>query len=144
MRYQDPVRDLGKTDAIAKSVENRNRRKIVQKTHEEEYQSALQSTKEKIAKVEGPDMKESMQDSFRQWYMDHKRSTGKFPEFPDDEVWQQPGFKFDALNRAKSAGSKNGEGEDGEGSDSKTVASNEDGRSFHYFEYHRDNTNQFQ
>jgi hypothetical protein len=39
-------------------------------------------------------MKEAIQDSFRQWYMEHKRIFGKFPEFPPDEVWQKPGFQF--------------------------------------------------
>lgn len=48
----------------------------------------------RITKVEGPDMKESIQDSFRQWYMEHKRIFGKFPEFPEDETWQKPGFQF--------------------------------------------------
>ena len=45
-------------------------------------------------KIEGPDIKETMQDSFRQWYMEHKRIFGKFPDFPDDEIWQKDGFKF--------------------------------------------------
>ena len=45
-------------------------------------------------KIEGPDIKESIQDSFRQWYMEHKRIFGKFPEFPQDEVWQEASFKF--------------------------------------------------
>ncbi|KAJ3318253.1 Dynein regulatory complex protein 11 [Blyttiomyces sp. JEL0837] len=73
---------------------NRSRRKVVQTQHEEEYQASLVNTKEKIAKVEGPDMKESLQDSFRQWYMEFKRINGKFPEFPPDKLWQQPGFQF--------------------------------------------------
>ena len=44
-------------------------------------------------------MRESMQDSFRQWYMEHKRVSGKFPEFPDDTIWQHPTFKFGAEPR---------------------------------------------
>lgn len=48
----------------------------------------------RITKVEGPDMKEGIQDSFRQWYMESKRTTGSLPEFPADEVWQQSDFKF--------------------------------------------------
>jgi IQ and AAA domain-containing protein len=44
--------------------------------------------------MEGTDMKEAIQDEFRQWYMEYKRLNGKFPEFPADEVWQQPNFKF--------------------------------------------------
>ncbi|KAI9193720.1 uncharacterized protein BJ171DRAFT_447074 [Polychytrium aggregatum] len=73
---------------------NSNRRKVIQQKHEEEYQQALITTKEKIAKVEGPDMKEAMQDNFRQWYMEYKRINGKFPDFPADKVWQVTGFQF--------------------------------------------------
>ncbi|KAJ3355843.1 Dynein regulatory complex protein 11 [Entophlyctis luteolus] len=83
-----------KQSANAKAEINRNRRKIIQNQHEEEYQAALVNTKEKISKIEGPDMKESMQDSFRQWYMEYKRVNGKFPDFPPDSLWQQPGFQF--------------------------------------------------
>ncbi|KAJ3030613.1 UNVERIFIED_CONTAM: Dynein regulatory complex protein 11 [Siphonaria sp. JEL0065] len=83
-----------KQSPMAKSETNRTRRKIIQIQHEEEYQAALVNTKEKISKVEGPDMKENMQDSFRQWYMEFKRVNGKFPDFPDDSVWQLPGFQF--------------------------------------------------
>ncbi|ORZ39517.1 hypothetical protein BCR44DRAFT_74550 [Catenaria anguillulae PL171] len=73
---------------------NIKRRKDIQVQHEEEYQQALISIKEKIRKVEGPDMKESYQDAFRQWYMDSKREQGKFPDFPPDEEWKLPDFKF--------------------------------------------------
>lgn len=45
-------------------------------------------------------MKEAMQDDFRQWYMEHKRSHGVFPEFPKEEVWQHSGFKFTSLDNA--------------------------------------------
>jgi SpoVK/Ycf46/Vps4 family AAA+-type ATPase len=43
-------------------------------------------------------MKEAMQEDFRQWYMEHKRSNGVFPEFPEEEIWRQPGFKFGAVD----------------------------------------------
>ncbi|KAJ3076108.1 Dynein regulatory complex protein 11 [Podochytrium sp. JEL0797] len=81
---------------LIKSELNRNRRKLIQQQHEEEYQAALVNTKEKISKVEGPDMKENMQDQFRQWYMEVKRVNGKFPEFPEDAVWKMEGFVFGA------------------------------------------------
>ncbi|KAJ3375689.1 Dynein regulatory complex protein 11 [Allomyces arbusculus] len=74
--------------------ENMRRRKDIQKQHEEEFQQALVSVKDKIRKVEGPDIKESYQDAFRQWYMDFKREAGKFPDFPPDEQWKLPGFAF--------------------------------------------------
>lgn len=39
-------------------------------------------------------MKERIQDSFRQWYLDYKRETGIFPEFPSDEDFAKPDFMF--------------------------------------------------
>lgn len=39
-------------------------------------------------------MKEAIQDDFRQWYMEFKRVSGKFPDFPEEEVWKTAGFKF--------------------------------------------------
>jgi len=74
---------------------NGERRKVLQKQYEEDYQQALVDIKEKIRKVEGSDMKETLQDNFRQWYMEYKKVTGKFPEFPPDKTWQQPDYRFD-------------------------------------------------
>ncbi|KND02216.1 uncharacterized protein SPPG_02701 [Spizellomyces punctatus DAOM BR117] len=84
-----------KNNPMVRAENNRNRRKVVQLQHEEEYQQALVNTREKIMRVEGPDMKEALQDSFRQWYMEYKRINSKFPDFPADKVWQEPGFKFE-------------------------------------------------
>lgn len=89
-----PPVDPQKISSIQKSEATRDRRRQLRKQHEEEYAQALISTKEKILKVEGPDMKESIQDSFRQWYMEYKRINGKLPDFPDDEVWKQNDFQF--------------------------------------------------
>lgn len=93
----------------AKAEANRFRRKVVQVQHEEEYQSALINTKDKIAKVEGPDMREGMQDSFRQWYMEYKRANGKFPDFPPDKYWQNPNFKFSTYVEGKELDEDEGE-----------------------------------
>ncbi|TPX33247.1 hypothetical protein SmJEL517_g03843 [Synchytrium microbalum] len=84
----------GSSAAKALSEQNRARRKITQTQHEEEYQQALINTKEKLMKVEGPEIRETMQDNFRQWYMDHKKTHGKFPEFPSEDEWNTPGFSF--------------------------------------------------
>jgi IQ and AAA domain-containing protein len=64
-------------------------------------------------------MKEGIQDSFRQWYMEYKRIHGKFPEFPADKVWQQPGFQFSVNDDGKEP---QGDSEDGEnnGDDAKS------------------------
>lgn len=73
------------------------RRKLLQNQYEEEYQKALITTKEKIHRIEGPSMIESLQDDFRQWYMEHKRVAGTFPDFPDDDIFLAAGFKFTGL-----------------------------------------------
>lgn len=53
--------------------------------------------------MEGPDIKEAIQDDFRQWYMEYKRTYGKFPEFPSQEDWEKPDFKFSIENSAQDA-----------------------------------------
>jgi hypothetical protein len=83
-----------KNDAISKLEQNLSRRKMLQIQFEEEYLQALVSTKEKILRMEGPDIKEAIQDDFRQWYMEYKRIYGNFPEFPKEEQWKKPDFKF--------------------------------------------------
>jgi hypothetical protein len=91
------------------SKQNRERRKLLQVQFEEDYLKALITTKEKILRMEGPDMKQTIQDEFRHWYMEYKRINGKFPDFPEDEVWQRPDFKFSAANLGNEIGAvKNG------------------------------------
>merc|ERR1712062_942594 len=53
--------------------------------HEQEYQQALGTIKDKIKETEGPDMKETMQDQIRQWFIECRDATGKFPDYPDEE-----------------------------------------------------------
>ena len=43
---------------------------MTQEMHEQEYQQALITIKDKIRDNEGPDMKESMQDQIRQWFIE--------------------------------------------------------------------------
>jgi hypothetical protein len=83
-----------KTDQNVKQKTNRDRRKVLQQQFEDDYLQALVATKEKILRMEGPDIKEAIQDDFRQWYMEYKRINGKFPEFPAEEDWKKPDFKF--------------------------------------------------
>jgi hypothetical protein len=92
-----------KNDQVVKLVANRDRRKILQQQFEDEYLQALVSTKEKILRMEGPDIKEAIQDDFRQWYMEYKRINGKFPEFPTEEEWKKPDFKFSVEDKKPEA-----------------------------------------
>ena len=45
-------------------------RRKTQEVHEQEYQSALISIKEKLRETEGPDMKETLMDQIRQWFIE--------------------------------------------------------------------------
>ncbi|CAH1783239.1 unnamed protein product [Owenia fusiformis] len=60
-------------------------RRVTQDMHEQEYQQALITIKDKIRETEGPDVKESMQDQIRQWFIECRDASGKFPEIPTEE-----------------------------------------------------------
>ena len=49
------------------------------------FQNAEISVKQKIREVEGPDMKETLQESIREWFIETRDATGKFPEFPEED-----------------------------------------------------------
>ncbi|XP_055069214.2 dynein regulatory complex protein 11 isoform X1 [Misgurnus anguillicaudatus] len=57
----------------------------VQEEHEVEYQKALVSIKESVQTVDGPDIKETLQEQIRQWFIECRDATGKFPDFPSAE-----------------------------------------------------------
>ncbi|CAH8544129.1 unnamed protein product [Schistosoma curassoni] len=60
-------------------------RRVTQNIYEQEYQQALVQVKEKIRDTEGPDMREAMQDQIRQWFIECRDATGKFPDYPDED-----------------------------------------------------------
>uniref|UniRef100_A0A672LY53 IQ and AAA domain-containing protein 1-like n=1 Tax=Sinocyclocheilus grahami TaxID=75366 RepID=A0A672LY53_SINGR len=67
----------------AQQVESR--RHCVQEEHEAEYQRALVNIKESVRSVDGPDIKESLQEQIRQWFLECRDATGKFPDLPSPE-----------------------------------------------------------
>jgi uncharacterized protein YggL (DUF469 family) len=54
----------------ALAVKTEQQRRLTQKMHENEYQQALVTMKDKIRETEGPDMKETMMDQIRQWFIE--------------------------------------------------------------------------
>uniref|UniRef100_A0A8C4TDS3 IQ motif containing with AAA domain 1 n=1 Tax=Erpetoichthys calabaricus TaxID=27687 RepID=A0A8C4TDS3_ERPCA len=60
-------------------------RSVVQEEHEAQYQQAVVSIKDTIREVEGPDIKESLQEQIRQWFIECRNATGKFPDYPDED-----------------------------------------------------------
>ncbi|CAH8626047.1 unnamed protein product [Dicrocoelium dendriticum] len=60
-------------------------RRMTQSIFEQEYQEALIKVKEKIRDSEGPDMRETIQDQIRQWFVECRDATGRFPDYPDED-----------------------------------------------------------
>ncbi|CAL8093243.1 unnamed protein product [Calicophoron daubneyi] len=60
-------------------------RRVTQNIYEQEYQDALIKCKEKVRESEGPEMREAMQDQIRQWFVECRDATGRFPDYPDEE-----------------------------------------------------------
>ena len=97
-----------KANPQTKMESNAAKRRLIRQQYEEEYQQALVAIKEKISKNEGPDIKEALQDSFRHWYMEIKKDTGKLPDFPEEEDWKHPDFKFGAQKKPEGVDDENG------------------------------------
>ncbi|XP_075463462.1 dynein regulatory complex protein 11 [Ascaphus truei] len=60
-------------------------RSDLQEQYEAEYQHALVQIRDTVRNTEGPDMKETLQDQIRQWFIECRHAAGKFPDFPDEE-----------------------------------------------------------
>ncbi|XP_004262606.1 dynein regulatory complex protein 11 [Orcinus orca] len=57
----------------------------VQVKHEEEYRDALVTIKDDLKLIEGPDIKENLQDEIRRWFIECRNLTGTFPNYPTEE-----------------------------------------------------------
>uniref|UniRef100_A0A8C6I316 IQ motif containing with AAA domain 1 n=1 Tax=Mus spicilegus TaxID=10103 RepID=A0A8C6I316_MUSSI len=73
------------SDAIVQSKQVTNLRDEVQLKHEQDYQEALVNIKEDLKMLEGPDIKEHLQDQIRQWFIECRNLTGTFPDYPNEE-----------------------------------------------------------
>ncbi|KAM9123063.1 dynein regulatory complex protein 11 [Pangshura tecta] len=71
--------------SVARAQNVETKRCEVQGRHETEYEKALVSIKTHLREVEGPDIKESLQDQIRQWFIECRHITGKFPDYPNEE-----------------------------------------------------------
>uniref|UniRef100_A0A674JSA1 IQ motif containing with AAA domain 1 like n=1 Tax=Terrapene triunguis TaxID=2587831 RepID=A0A674JSA1_9SAUR len=71
---------------VNRAVKVRSFRRLRQADYEAEYQQALVNIQEGLYEVEGPDMREEMKEQLRQWFIECHDLTGRFPEFPDEEI----------------------------------------------------------
>nr|XP_023422745.1 IQ and AAA domain-containing protein 1 [Cavia porcellus] len=60
-------------------------RNEMQVKHEERYSEALVTIKNDLQLIEGPDIKENLQDQIRHWFIECRHLTGTFPNYPDAE-----------------------------------------------------------
>ncbi|XP_028428221.1 dynein regulatory complex protein 11-like, partial [Perca flavescens] len=57
-----------------------------QDQEEEEYRRARLRVKRSLLDVEGTQIRETLQEQIRQWFLECRDTTGKFPGFPDEEA----------------------------------------------------------
>ncbi|XP_050972934.1 dynein regulatory complex protein 11 isoform X2 [Labeo rohita] len=66
-------------------LNNEANRRIRQEEHEDDYQKSIGSVIHQLREVEGPEMKETMKDQIRQWFIECRDATGSFPDYPEEE-----------------------------------------------------------
>ncbi|KAM6963282.1 dynein regulatory complex protein 11 [Aplochiton taeniatus] len=71
--------------ATAATQANEARRRVKQAEYEEDYQKAIIAVTDKLREIEGPDMRETMKDQIRQWFIECHDATGSFPDYPEEE-----------------------------------------------------------
>ncbi|XP_057212468.1 dynein regulatory complex protein 11 [Triplophysa rosa] len=64
---------------------NEANRRLRQEEHEDDYHKSISSVIYQIREVEGPEMKETMKDQIRQWFIECRDATGSFPDYPEEE-----------------------------------------------------------
>ncbi|XP_056108270.1 dynein regulatory complex protein 11 [Rhinichthys klamathensis goyatoka] len=64
---------------------NKANRHTRQEEHEDDYQKSIESVIYQLRDVEGPEMKETMKDQIRQWFIECRDATGSFPDYPEEE-----------------------------------------------------------
>uniref|UniRef100_A0A8C4FGD1 IQ motif containing with AAA domain 1 n=1 Tax=Catagonus wagneri TaxID=51154 RepID=A0A8C4FGD1_9CETA len=73
------------SDAMLQADRVAHLRRKVQMKHEEEYRDALVTIKDDLRLMEGPDIKENLQDQIRHWFIECRNLTGSFPDYPKEE-----------------------------------------------------------
>ncbi|KAL0271263.1 UNVERIFIED_CONTAM: hypothetical protein PYX00_008408 [Menopon gallinae] len=68
-----------------KAVEVQKLRRELQQQYQAEYEKTVEEEKELCRKTKGGQMMEDMADQIRNWYMQYKNQSGKFPDLPSEE-----------------------------------------------------------
>ncbi|XP_075386246.1 dynein regulatory complex protein 11 [Tenrec ecaudatus] len=83
MRPPPQINQISTTLMQAQKVQSW--RNEVQLKHEEDYKDALVTIKDDLKLVEGPDIKDGLQDQIRHWFIECRNLTGAFPTYPKVE-----------------------------------------------------------
>lgn len=67
---QIPAQQMTPNPAHLRAQQVKDSRHRVQEEHENEYQKALVDIKESVETVDGPYMKETLQEQIRQWFIE--------------------------------------------------------------------------
>ncbi|XP_054846965.1 IQ and AAA domain-containing protein 1-like [Eublepharis macularius] len=76
----------GASPAIIRAQLGEEFRRMRQADYEAEYQHALDSIRDAVYEVEGPSMREELKQQLRQWFIECRDLTGRFPDFPEAEI----------------------------------------------------------
>nr|XP_056713173.1 IQ and AAA domain-containing protein 1-like [Euleptes europaea] len=76
----------GASPAIIRAQLGEEFRRMRQADYEAEYQEAVDSIHDTVYEVEGPSMREEMKAQLRQWFIECRDLTGRFPDFPEEAI----------------------------------------------------------
>lgn len=68
------------------SLQRTQRRYQLQAAFKEEYERTLKQAKEDITKKHSDPLSEEIADELRAWFKEYQCRTGKFPEFPTEDM----------------------------------------------------------
>ncbi|KAK2857261.1 hypothetical protein Q5P01_005996 [Channa striata] len=78
-----PAEPLGTGPAQLRAQQVSAHLRLIQDQNEEEYQRVQLSVKQSVLNVEEADIKHTLEDQIRQWFLECRHLTGRFPDFPD-------------------------------------------------------------
>ncbi|XP_028933937.1 IQ and AAA domain-containing protein 1-like [Ornithorhynchus anatinus] len=76
----------GSSEAQLRVQIGEEQRRLRQAEQEEEYLLQLTRVRNSVLEAEGTDIREEMKEHIRQWLIECHHLTGKFPEYPDEEI----------------------------------------------------------
>ncbi|XP_034279359.1 LOW QUALITY PROTEIN: IQ and AAA domain-containing protein 1-like [Pantherophis guttatus] len=61
-------------------------RRLRQADYEAEYREAQERIRDALLELEGPNMREQLREQLRQWFIECRDLTGRFPDYPEEEI----------------------------------------------------------